>query len=769
MATVPIRVLLVEDSPADAELIIRELRRGGYDPEWQRVDTEAALAAALQDGHWDLVTCDFNLPALDTARALALVRRSGVQAPVIVVSGEGSPRAAVTALKGGADDYVEKQTLGAIVPSIARELQQAEARRARQVLADAQREWEQRFAAIFQESLDVILIIDASTGTLLEVNTSAERLLGYPPGALTGKDFATLLPAEGAPEPRGTVRVRGDVFEQQEFRCADGSLRPMDLTTTMVQWGGRAVIIATLRDALERRQAEEELARLSAAVEQAVESIMITDPQGRIVYVNPACERMTGYMRDDLQGDTAALLRTSERDAAAFQEMMSTLSGRQDWHWAEVQRRKDGTFYEADIVVFPVCDPAGRLINYVGLARDVTHERQLEAQLRQAHKLEAIERLAGGVAHDFNNQLTVIKACTQFLLAKLPDGHPGRRDAERINATVDASARLIRQLLNFSRPQPIETRSESLATLVNEMVPMLRVMLGDRIRLEVRNATDVWAVRADRSRIEQAVMNLVANARDAMTPGAGGDTVTVETANVTLTDREHGLVEDVRPGNYVMLTVRDNGPGIAPNVREHIFEPFFTTKEMGKGAGMGLATVFGIVKQHGGQITCVSEPAGGTAFRIYFLPERPVAAAPREAPVRSVQVPPARPTVLVAEDEENLRELLVRALEDAGYVVLSAGGAAEALALVGQAATPIDLMVSDVVMPGESGAVLARRLRGALPTVRVLLISGYLADDLDLSDIPGARFLQKPFDLEMFLGQVAALLQDRTPSETATG
>jgi len=562
------------------------------------------------------------------------------------------------------------------------------------------------------------------------------------------------------------VRVRGDVFEQQEFRCADGSMRPMDLTTTMVQWGGRAIIIATLRDALERRQAEEELARLSAAVEQAVESIMITDPEGRVVYVNPACERMTGYARAELMGRTASLLRTSARDAATYQRMMSALSGEQNWHWAEVQRRKDGTFFEADVVVFPVHEASGRLINYVGLARDVTRERQIEAQLRQAHKLEAIERLAGGVAHDFNNQLTVVKACTQFLLAKLPSGHPGRRDAERINATVDTSARLIRQLLNFSRPQPIETRPESLAALVNEMVPMLRVMLGDRFRLEVRNAADLWPVRADRARIEQAVMNLVANARDAMSPGSGsgvGDTVTVETANVTLASMEHGLVEDVRPGNYVVLTVRDNGPGIAPNVREHIFEPFFTTKQIGKGAGMGLATVFGIVKQHGGHINCVSEPDGGTAFRIYFPPERPVVPPARDADAQPVAAPAERPTVLVAEDEDNLRELLVRALEDAGYLVHSASGAAEALAVVGQLGAPIDLIVSDVVMPGESGPVLARRLRRAFPSLRVLLISGYLADNLDLADIPGARFLQKPFDLDAFLDDVAALLRDPTP------
>ncbi|MCK6555588.1 PAS domain S-box protein [Candidatus Binatia bacterium] len=763
MATVPIRVLLVEDSAADAELIVHELERGGYAPEWQRVETEAALAAALRDGEWDLVTCDFRLPLLDASRALELIRNAGIQAPVIVVSAEHSPRAAVTALKGGAADYVEKQTLGAIVPSIARELHRAEARRARRLLAAAQREWEQRFAAIFQESLDVILIIDAATGTILEVNKSAERLLGYAAGSLSGKDFSTLLPADSPVGPVEQVRVRGDVFEQQEFRCADGSSRPMDLTTTMVEWNGRAVIIATLRDALERRQAEEERARLSAAVEQAVESIMITDPDGRIVYVNAACERMTGYGRAELTGRTVDLLRTSERDAAAFQEMMSALSGEQNWHWAEVQRRKDGTFYEADVVVFPVHESSGRLINYVGLARDVTRERQVEAQLRQAHKLEAIERLAGGIAHDFNNQLTVIKACTQFLLAKLPGDHPGRRDADRINDTVDTSARLIRQLLNFSRPHPIDTRPESLAALVGEMVPMLRVMLGDHIRLEVRSAPEVWPVRADRGRIEQAVMNLVANARDAMTPGgrAGvGDTVTVETANVTLTEREHGLVEDVRPGNYVVLTVRDNGPGIARDVREHIFEPFFTTKEIGQGAGMGLATVFGIVKQHGGHINCASGPEGGTAFRIYFPPEHPVVPRVREAGVEALPARTGRPTVLVAEDEDNLRDLLVRALEDAGYLVHSAGGAAEALELVGRIGTPIDAIVSDVVMPGESGALLARRLRRAYPSLRVLLISGYLAEDLDLADIAGARFLQKPFDIEALLHHVAALLGD---------
>jgi PAS domain S-box-containing protein len=627
---------------------------------------------------------------------------------------------------------------------------------------------EERLRTYFEEATDLIFTVDAA-GRITAVNRAACTVTGYSAAELIGTSPLDLVPEADRPAATaefesilsGALRDRYDV----EIVTKLGRRVWLEVRGRHIYEDGRLVeIFHIARDISERRRAEEEHARLSAAVEQAVESIMITNRDGTISYVNAACERMTGYGRDELIGKDPRVLRSSRREADAYRRMLSTLRGQTIWHWAEVQRRKDGTLYEVDVVVFPVYDGTGRLINYVGLGRDVTQERQVEAQLRQAHKLEAIERLAGGMAHDFNNQLTVAKGCVELLLSKLPADDRRRNDAEQINAAVDKSARLVRQLLTFSRPQAMDTTSENLSEVVNAMAPLLRVLLGDRISLRISTAGDLWPVRADCSRIEQIVMNLVGNARDAMMPyGTAliGDTVRVETANVQLDASTHGVVEDAQAGPYVVLTVSDNGPGMTPEIKEHIFEPFFTTKEVGKGTGMGLATVFGIVKQHGAYLTCTSQPGDGTTFRIYFPPDQQPEAGARGG-LSVDQRPPAqtRPTVLVAEDEDNLRELLVRALADAGYRVRDAPDGTQALTVAAEIDGPIDLFVCDAVMPGENGVSVARRLLAEHPEMRVLLISGYLGEALDLSQIAGGRFLQKPFNLDDLLRSVRELLQD---------
>ncbi len=648
----PLRILLIEDSADDVDLLLRELQRGGYQPVWERVDTPETLTAALGRQPWEVITCDYVMPRFSALAALHLIHAQSIDTPIIVVSGEVGEEVAVTAMKAGAADFVSKHRLARLVPAIERELRDAEARRA-------------------------------------------------------------------------------------------------------------------------RKHADEERARLIAAVEQAHDAVVITSPDGMIVYVNPAFERMTGYRRTEVYGQHARMLRNGAPEHGVGHDACATIQRGEAWVGHDVQRRKDGSIYRLEAAISPVYAAAGRIINYVGIGHDVTREQAVEAQLREAHKMEAVGRLAGGVAHEFNNQLTVIKGCAQLLLARLPaTDAAGRRDADRITAAADKSAGLVRQLLTFSRQHPLDARPLNLGTLVTEMTPTLRLLVGEQITVRVHTTPDLHPVLADRSQMEQLLMHLVANARDAMgfhSERPVGDCVSIESANADADEvRVHVPAADVPPGPYVRLVVSDNGPGMPAHVRQHIFEPFFTTKEPGHGTGLGLATVFGVVQQHRGFITCASEPACGATFRIYIPRHaggtlQASAAPPRQSAHRAATA--LQRTVLVAEDEDDVRALLVRALRQAGYEVHSAAAVEEALAQAARLTQPLDLLVTDVVMPGDSGPTLAQRLRQHHPALQVLFISGHLADPLDLAELPGARFLPKPFGLDDLLATVGALLAEAGAAE----
>jgi signal transduction histidine kinase len=414
---------------------------------------------------------------------------------------------------------------------------------------------------------------------------------------------------------------------------------------------------------------------------------------------------------------------------------------------------------DVEVRSFPLVSGAGAIGEAVEHIRDVTEYKRAEqerlalrAQRDQDDAMRVIGRLAGGIAHDFNNQLTVIKGCIQFLLEALPAAAPGREDAERISATVDRGAGLVRQLLAFSRKQKIETRPLRLPDLVHEMAAMARPLLGEQILFRLRAAPGLWPVRGDRAQIEQMIMNLLVNARDAMIPPGERfpeGTLTVEMANVELDEEAfRPAVERAIPGRYVMLAVSDTGSGMTPEVKRQVFEPYFTTKEPGSGTGLGLATVFGIVKQHRGYIFCDSEPGQGSTFRVYL----PRAGDEEEAPA---EVPPATTppgwsrgetvTALVAEDDRDIREIARRGLEASGYRVYTARGVEEALAMAATATGPIHLLVTDMAMPGGSGQALAERLLVTFPALKIIFISGYFDDTFADPPVPGAYFLQKPF------------------------
>jgi two-component system cell cycle sensor histidine kinase/response regulator CckA len=531
-------------------------------------------------------------------------------------------------------------------------------------------------------------------------------------------------------------------------------------------------LVAWVRAMLRVKTAEEANRYLRAIVDSSHDAIIGVALNGTLSSWNEGAARIYGYTATESIGQPLGILVDTERSEELEQLLSRARAGEHVDDFETVQRRRDGTAIDVSLTISPIWDASRRIIGTSVIARDISERKRAEAeqarlkeQLRQAQKLEAIGRLAGGVAHDFNNRLTVMKGYTQFLLKRLPAADPRRADAERVEATIDTCGRLMRQLLVFSRREPLDASAVDLNELVGEMVPTVRALLGERVRLRVRASPALPRIHADRDQLEQVLMNLVTNARDAIAPAGGvavGDTLTMETASVDAgAFAQHVVNGPVEPGAYVMLAVSDNGRGMSPEVRERIFEPFFTTKEVGQGTGLGLASVFGVIAQHRGYIACDTAPGRGTVFRLYFPCE--AGAAPDLVPGASAPRPQlrqaaARPTVLVVEDEDNLRELLVQSLEDAGYRIGAAAGADDALKLVALLDARVDVLVTDVIMPGDSGPTLARRLMQQYPGLGVILISGYTPATLDLSELPGARFLQKPFGVEELVQAVGEMV-----------
>ncbi|TAN40122.1 MAG: response regulator [Nitrospirae bacterium] len=511
---------------------------------------------------------------------------------------------------------------------------------------------------------------------------------------------------------------------------------------------GPAVHRAT-RETAERRalrRAEAERERLLGAIEHATDMIVVTDTGGRIQYVNPSFEVITGYARGEALGKTPRILKSGAQDAAFYRGLWETITSGKPWRGRLVNRKRDGTHYTEEANIAPMRDATGAIVNFVAVKRDITRELSLEAQLLQAQKMESIGRLAGGVAHDFNNLLSVILSYNEFAIAEMREGDSLRADLLEVKSAGERAAALTRQLLAFSRKQVLQPVPLNLNEIAAGLEKMLRRIVGEDIDFVQVLAPDLGVVRADPGQMEQVLMNLVVNARDAM---PNGGKLTIDTSNVEIDEEYATRHVAVKPGSYVQLAITDTGCGMDERTRAQIFEPFFTTKELGKGTGLGLSTVYGIVKQSGGNVWVYSEPGRGTTFKIYLPRELSVTATVgRHSSARGASRRPAgSETILVVEDEDALRAVATRALRAAGYTVFAAANGEQALRLCAQHADPMQLLVTDVVMPGMDGRELARELVKTRPTLKVLYMSGYTDNAIVHHGMldAGTHFLGKPF------------------------
>jgi two-component system cell cycle sensor histidine kinase/response regulator CckA len=527
-----------------------------------------------------------------------------------------------------------------------------------------------------------------------------------------------------------------------------------------------ATLVRTIRSTLalqglkeEKQVAEQSLRKLSRAVEQSADAVIITDHAGNIEYVNPAFESLTGYGREEVLGKNPRILKSGEQGPEVYQEMWRTILSGNVYRGIFANRKKNGELYYVEQSISPVRDADGELTNFIANARDLSERVRLEAQLLQAQKMDAIGRLAGGVAHDFNNLLTIITSYAELALDEITHEHPLSPKIHEILLAARRAALLTRQLLAFSRKQARALRVADLNEVVSSVSKTLARLIGEDIDLSFVPGQGLGPVRIDPVQIEQILMNLASNARDAMPQGGH---LRIETGDITLDEAYVQLKKiDIPLGRYALITVSDDGAGIPPEHIPHIFEPFYTTKAEGEGTGLGLATVYGIVKQNKGFIWVYSEPGRGTIFKIYLPCVSGQKIAPGATESGEHSSGGGSETILLVEDEAAVRHSTAEFLKRRGYTVLESSDGAQAVALARDYISPIDLVVTDVVMPNMSGGHLANEILRLRPQTRLLFVSGYAGKtvlDHKVFDLE-RNFLQKPYTLKQLSVKIREALR----------
>lgn len=614
--------------------------------------------------------------------------------------------------------------------------------------------FEKNLAGVYRTSLD---------GRILDCNEAFARMFGFASRAEALRCRAhDLYPSHGAREAAvGRLRARGGALANAEDCLLRRDGQPVwvvvNETLLPVARGEEPVIQGTLIDITQRKLAEESLKQerdfISAVVDTAGLLVVVSDRRGRVVRASTGVTAATGYSEEEITGRFCWEVFTAAEEQAGVREWFGRLGRDSKPVQSEARcRTRDGGERRIAWSLTFLRDAAGEVEFVIGTGIDVTDQRRLEAQLRQAQKMDAIGQLAGGIAHDFNNLLTVITGHCEILLdGGLEDARPPAERLAKVKAAADRAVALTRQLLAFSRAQVLTPRVLELDEVVGAAEELLRPLLGEQVELRTALGAAAGRVSADPVQIEQVIMNLAINARDAM---PGGGVITLETANVEIDESYRRSRPVARPGSYVMLAVSDTGTGMDAETQARIFEPFFTTKAQGRGTGLGLATVYGIVKQSNGFIWVYSELGRGTTFKVY-LPRITAAARALSAGGETAAAASGR-TVLVVEDNPAVRGLTRELLGRQGYRVVEAGSAAAAVAVREER---VDVLLTDLVLPGTTGAELAARLRRAHPQLRVLFTSGYSRAAIEAQGLlpAGAPFLAKPFTAEALAAELRAL------------
>jgi PAS domain S-box-containing protein len=752
-----IKILLLEDDSGDADLCVRKLKRSDLNVEIDVARSSPEFMERARAQPYDLILTDYRLPDWTGLDALHAVRSLGRDTPVVLLTGTLGDELAIQCIKAGISDYVLKENLERLPVAVRRAVEEHKVRQSRDRAQRDLTESEKQYRLLFNANPHPMWVFDRETLHFLTVNDAAIDHYGYSLSEFLSMNSRDIRPPEEVERYLAAMRGgqnRGAVREVWKHKKKDGTIIDVEISAQPITFRAVEAVLVLAHDVTAQRRAEE---RYRSIIEGAPYGIFRVDQNGRIVMANRAFVLMLGYQTleevlglnvgSDVYEDPAE----QERVIAEFSPEASSLGHETKWI------RKDRKAIIVRLAGRRLDSDDGLPGGHEVFVEDITATKSLQKQFEHAQKMEAVGRLAGGVAHDFNNLLMVISGYAQLLGESSADATKVSQYANQVRAASSKAAAITRQLLAFSRRQVVDPTVLDLNFIVQDLGKMLPRLLGEDIDLSLALSPKLGTVRADRTQIEQVIMNLAINARDAMPTGG---CLIIETRNVELdAGYDQGREASVPPGRYVLLTVSDTGIGMSPEIQQHIFEPFFTTKEAAKGTGLGLATVYGIVKQSHGFIWVYSEPGKGTSFKVY-LPRLDAIAALEETS-QSATAPGGTETILLTEDDPALRDVSRVYLESKGYTVLQAANANEALQACKTYKLPIHLLITDVVMPGLGGVELARAALEIRPTLAIVLVSGYTDRMLDIQSIGiEVHFLQKPFNLEA-LARMARSLLDR--------
>lgn len=756
-----IRVLVLEDRLADAELMIHELRRAGFAPHWQRVDNEEDYLACLHRD-LDVILAEYMLPQFDASRALRLLQDRNLDVPFIIVTGTISEETAVECMKRGASDYLLKDRLTRLGPAVVQALQAKKLREEKRQAEQALRESEARFRRLTENAPDIIYRYRLlPTKGFDYINPAVTTLTGDTPEAYYTNPELLLTLIH--PEDRGIFEhliSTGENLQQPivlRWIRNEGTVLWMehchvpvyDEKETMIALEGVA------RNITERRQAEEQIREQAALLDIVPDAIIVQDLKGRILFWNKGAEHLYGWTAAEVVGKRTPFGQVMPSlDATAQQHFMET----GDWQGelSQVTKTNQALIVESRWTLMR--NQMGQPRSILIVNTDVTEKKTLEAQFLRAQRMESIGTLASGIAHDLNNILAPLLLAVQILQQKVLD-EQGHRLLARLESSAQRGAEMVQHLLSFARGVEGERVILDPRHLIREAKQITKETFPKSIQIFAKIPSELWMISGDATQLHQVLLNLCVNARDAM---ANGGTLTIAAENIWIDESYARMHLEAQVGPYVVFTVSDTGMGIPAAIIAKIFDPFFTTKEVGKGTGLGLSTALAIVKSHGGFINVYSEEQKGTTFKVYL----PAQETRKEKPIRSERLPlfvGQGELVLVVDDEASIREITKETLETCGYRVLTASDGTEAIALYVQHQREIAVVVTDMMMPFMDGSATIRALQKLNPQAKIIATSG-LSSYEKIRETAGANvraFLPKPYTAKKLLSTLHEILQSR--------
>jgi PAS domain S-box-containing protein len=743
-----IRALLVEDNPVDAELVLRELRRAGFDLEANLVDTESEFLNHLH-AELDVILSDYAMPQFSGLRALELVNERGLDVPFILISATIGEEMAVAAMKLGAADYLLKDRLGRLGQAVEQALERKRIRDERKRAEEELRITHQQLRHLLAHSPAVIytLQIDGQNVAPVVVSENVERLLGSSMAESTRYEWwlNSLHPEDRERVLDGLAHglTKGGFYMEYRVRHKDGSYHWIeDINRIVCDPNGRPKeAVGVWTDVTERKRVEERLREQADMIDRAHDAIIVRDfASDRVTVWNKGAERVYGWSANEALGKPMAEIFVGEaNDYAAFREQLLSTG---EFHGEVKHRAKDGREVIVDARVTLVRNDDGAPRAILGINNDITEQKKLETQLLRAQRLETIGTLASGVAHDLNNILTPILVASQLLHEKVIDEHASK-NVSLIEESARRGASVVKQVLTFARGIEGERVVINPRDLIDEMVDIANKTFPKSIAITARYEEDLWTIRGDPTQLHQVLLNLFVNARDAMPHGGS---VIIAAENVDIDKGYAAISPEAKVGRHVLLCITDTGSGMSRSTIEKIFDPFFTTKQPGKGTGLGLSTTLGIVKSHAGFLSVSSDPGRGTAFKI-FLPAADTESSPAKTVARQ-QIQGNNELVLLVDDEESVRRVTRMTLENNNYRVIESSDGPQALTIFAPQMDSIDLVLTDIMLPRMDGITLIRAIKKMKSGIVCIASSGQ-GDDGRLSELQNlgvADVLPKPYD-----------------------